>query len=784
MARSNRLSPPSRDDLFAPEESPAIWYRCEGIFSTHYLARLLAENSQIPTTEEVKVAYDRIYSQWSSNRAGLRRQNEAYTRQEFLDPALRDLGWFFLPENSLPQGRTLKRPDYCLFGDEETKHRVAEQQATDIFRASLSAMEAKKFQHPLDEVSRNETPGWFPSQQVQDYLRWATDETGLRFFRWAILSNGKEWRLYCHDAAPDSYFAFDLIQGDRFCTIDSFRLFFALFRPTSFLRNDQSRCWLDAVREESLVQQLALETKLRKRIFDVLEDLAQGFFNNRANALTKSDLPAVYEASLIFLYRLLFILYAESRGLLPVRLGPGANRRYRNEFSLTSLVDQLRDSNNFPDDAFEGLYQEVLKLFHLVNGTRREQNERLGVTRYNGRLFSPQEYPNLETWWVGEKTLANVLRQLMFAQPKSSRGGQQLFSTEDTIDYSSLEVRQLGDIYEGLLGGHLQPRDDGRLELLNERGENQRHGIFYTPDWVVIFLMRETLQPLLDEINSRPEIQQALAAKSDEKRQDNSFALAVLRLNVVDPAMGSGHFLVRATEFLAQEIFQHRTTRRMTEQIVATGTQRRSREQILADGRHPVSPGLSQEQAELAYWRRRVVEACIYGVDTNPLAVELTKLSLWLTCIAIDEPLNFLDHHLRTGNALLGAQPEELRRLPSASESEAREAVFEIGDQLTRTLAAVIKETVEIEQQASTEMEVVKNKERRWRDVRAKLKPFLDVADIWIAALDDLAITDLGYRAFGKVTTNHPETIAEERAYVRELKEEIADALESKKIAL
>jgi hypothetical protein len=91
----------------------------------------------------------------------------------------------------------------------------------------------------------------------------------------------------------------------------------------------------------------------------------------------------------------------------------------------------------------------------------------------------------------------------------------------------------------------------------------------------------------------------------------------------------------------------------MTKQIVANGPRLVTREEIIARGKVPVSPGVSQEQSEVAYWRRRVVEACIYGVDINPMAVELAKLSLWLTCIAAEEPLNFLDHHLREGNALL-----------------------------------------------------------------------------------------------------------------------------------
>src|SRR5206468_901028 len=130
--------------------------------------------------------------------------------------------------------------------------------------------------------------------------------------------------------------------------------------------------------------------------------------------------------------------------------------------------------------------------------------------------------------------------------------------------------------------------------LRNEKGQNHRQGIYYTPDWIVRYLLRETLQPLLDEIEAGQAVQFALKSKSDEKRRDNSFALCVLKLNLVDPAMGSGHFLVRATEWLAEQIVYHTTTRLMTEQVVHTGPTRRTREEILKAGKVPVPPGVSQ----------------------------------------------------------------------------------------------------------------------------------------------------------------------------------------------
>jgi len=158
----------------------------------------------VPAADEVLPLFEKLKSRWLENFHGLRRQGEPYTRTKFIDPTLINLGWFFIPEKNLPEGNTRKRPDYCLFANEAIEKRVAASDATAIFRASSTVIEAKKAQHSLDEVSDKETPGWFPSQQIQDYLRWATDGSGHRFFRWGILTNGNEWRLYCSDAARGS----------------------------------------------------------------------------------------------------------------------------------------------------------------------------------------------------------------------------------------------------------------------------------------------------------------------------------------------------------------------------------------------------------------------------------------------------------------------------------------------------------------------------------------------------------------------------------------------------
>lgn len=697
------------------------------------------------------------------------------TRTHFLDPLLAELGWHFIPE--LKQ-TSQKRPDYWLFTDESQRIEAAEADSPEHrFALSSTVLEAKQLTHPLDAVSKRESPGLFPSQQVQGYLHAARDARGQRYFDWAILSNGRHWRLYTESAAEDAFFEFTLAEEHSFCTREEFSFFVALFAPGAFVRSADGRCPLDDIQSESLSLQAVLEENLRRRIFDVLEELATAFAEHPSNGITDEDLKsgALYEVCLVFLYRLLFVLYAESRYLLPVRARPpGFNKHYKERYSLQRLVEPLKAlTTRFSDDAFTDLYDDLLKLFRLIDGQDEKLNAACDVTRYNGGLFTPDTAASrrIAQWRIPDPVLARVLSQLIFVQP-AARGGarQQVIATLDAIDYSTLEVRQLGDIYEGLLGGELR-RKNGVLVLTDQNGENQRHGIFYTPDWVVSYLIRTTLDPLLARINESEEVKKAANAKTDEERRTDAFALGVLGMNLVDPAMGSGHFLVRSVEYLAARIFKHPSTRRKTERIVTSGEGKRLKADIEKEGRIAVAAGLSQEEAELAYWRRRVVEACIYGVDLNPMAVELAKLSLWLTCIAVDEPLNFLDHHLRHGNSLLSAGAAELFRPPFPSPYL---IPLQLTDVVEPTMREVIRRNVDIEAEASTRMDLVKNKERMWREARTGLAPVLRVADLWLGAVGRLPLPELDYLTLARLTLAPDTMEARERAHAEKLRDSIS----------
>jgi hypothetical protein len=254
------------------------------------------------------------------------------------------------------------------------------------------------------------------------------------------------------------------------------------------------------------------------------------------------------------------------------------------------------------------LWPRLLELFRSIN----EGNPPLKVATFNGGLFDPQRHPFLERHTVGDARLQRAIDMLARVDG-------------EWVDYRDLAERHLGTIYEGLLEFRLapvEPRDGWTVELLNHKGERKLSGSYYTPDYIVKYIVEQTVGPVLRRAV------EGLA--SDDRKID-----AVLAVNVLDPAMGSGHFPVEITEYIARF--------------------------LVGLGVHPPAEAEASGEAELAYWKRRVAQSCVYGVDSNPLAVDLAKLSLWLSTVARDRPLSFLDHHLRVGNSLVGARLADLR---------------------------------------------------------------------------------------------------------------------------
>ena len=650
-----------------------LW-QTEGLFSDHCLKARLQKNSWWPSDAEAEPIWQFCKELYEKRYLACAKNNEAFTRQELLDKILEKLGFAWTDNLGLPDQDA--EPDYILFGSAKEKEKVIEAGKQQRYAASVGILEAKKVNHPLSQISKHQ--GRYPHQQIRDYLNEA------QVLTWSILTNGNEWRLYTRDAKPSQFFGLNFEVAIK--SLGDFKVFLALFSASAFARDAQGKCRLDQIREVAMATQAELEADLRARIFTIVEILANGFAERPENKITDAELPRLYENCLIFLYRLLFILYAEGRLLLPVE---PKSRKYYKQLSLARLLAPLKNFSEYDSQTQTRFYRDIHALCLVINGSDKKANDEFGVPRYNGGLFDPERYPLLIEWAVSDAVLADVLRQLMFTP---ERGGQK-FVPFESVDYADLSVQQLGSIYEGLLEHHFV-RENGKLNLQTDKGERKATGTYYTPDYIVKYIVEKTLGPLLADIEQRADVKAG---------KDNSYANEILKLNICDPAMGSGHFLVEATIYLADHVVYHPTTKFQAE----------------------FSKGESQELAEIAGWRRRVVEACIYGVDLNPLAVELAKLSLWLTTISSDKPLNFLDHHLRCGNSLIGARLDQLGSLPQKKgRLEDRQIHFTFGPDFKRVVAETLGQINEIESQASSDLAQVKAKEKRWEiEVLPRLAP-------------------------------------------------------------
>src|SRR5438552_15118266 len=282
---------------FHPElglpEVRKLW-QTEGLFSDHYLKRRIAENDWWPSDVQVEPIWQFSRELYEKRAFALQRyDNEMGVRQEFIDKILGKLGFAWSDNLRLPETQQDLEPDYLLYANEEEKEALLGRSISQRYSGAVGILEAKKFGHPLSQVSRHQQR--YPHQQIRHYL----DEA--QSFSWGVLTNGSEWRLYCSHTKPSHFFAINFELAIQ--SLANFKFFVALFSPAAFVKDAQNKCRLDYVRESALAAQSQLEEDLRKRVFALVEILANGFAERTANKITDADLPRLYENCLIFLYR-------------------------------------------------------------------------------------------------------------------------------------------------------------------------------------------------------------------------------------------------------------------------------------------------------------------------------------------------------------------------------------------------------------------------------------------------------------------------------------------------
>jgi type II restriction/modification system DNA methylase subunit YeeA len=626
------------------------------LFSNYYLNEYLPETEEWDEVDEDKLeaAYDDIVALYNREKSTAPKRNESQLEEKFIRPMFRQLDIPFEVEEST--SRTQRRPDYGFFESEDAARGAFErrEEGGDFYEDAVAVADAKRWGRPLDTRGSGEHKRDFenPSYQIHVYLQ----ETPAQ---WAILTDGKKWRLYYGPTSHrlDSYYEIDLPTVLETGDLEDFKYFYLFFRHSAFLEDASGSCFLDDVYDESNLFAQELGADLQDNIYEAIKVLSEGFMQYPDNDLSEDDLSLIHDSSLIYLYRLIFVLYAESEGrdLLDTN-----NEIYEESYSLNSLKQDIAEELDSPSPKYrdwqDTLWDRLDELFKLIDQgsqSRRIPKEDLYIPAYNGGLFrtNPDEDDSNEAKFlashqVGDAYLAEVIELLTRSQ--NGNGGGKIF-----VDYSSLDVRHLGSIYEGLLEYQLDVADEplaledgeyvpagegdeviveeGEVHLSTGSGERKATGSYYTPEYVVEYIVEETLEPLVEDI--RKDLAGQTAHGEGGFAQE--FADRIFELKILDPAMGSGHFLTSAIDYLAREIIDAQEKQAAQEGIETV-----------------------DEQRDINWARRQVAQRCIYGVDLNPLAVELAKVSLWLRTLAAEQPLAFLDHHLKTGNSLVGSDIE------------------------------------------------------------------------------------------------------------------------------
>lgn len=416
---------------------------------------------------------------------------------------------------------------------------------------------------------------------------------------------------------------------------------------------------LERIRAESGRYAVALRERFTQRLYEeVVDQLVRGIWD-AARAARITPLPnedELYRATLVVLFRLLFLLYAEDRNLLPMQQAEYAAN------SLTRLVQQAAEveaaAGRRFDERATSYWTDARQLFEAV----RVGNADWGVPPYDGGLF---EDDGLDGGLLQRIELPNAVLGPALVALGWDRGEE----GAGKIDFGDIGVRQIGTIYEGLLSYEVafattdlhvdrtaegepyveaapgEPVDvpRGAPHIRSPRGGRKVTGSYYTPAFAVDRLVDSAVRP-------------GLRAHLDSLPHDPDVpATRLLNFRVCDPAMGSGHFLVAALDAITDEVGAYLAThpnRPLRDEL------RRARERLAVVGEAYGAPDLAERASDVDLLRRLVLKRCIYGVDLNPMAVELARLGLWLHPLVPGLPLSYLGHTLRHGNSLVGIGPD------------------------------------------------------------------------------------------------------------------------------
>ncbi len=673
------------------------YFNNRALFSDYYLNHRLTDPKITPEwAEDVRPIGRAVYGHLVTARKEYTRKPEQAIRSKLYEPLFQQLGFVFVAQKS--GSSSAETPDYLLYAPGSTDKPIAAA-LTYVWNRNLDDVDEAR---ELTETDGG-TPFEIPGALVVSLLE-------AQVAPWVIVTNGKLWRLYSATASNKATNYYEVDLEEAIAANDqrkALQYWWLLFRRQAFTG------FLDTLLKNSADYAKELGERLKDRVFvEIFPQFAKGFIADmRAKDVHKLDdaeLAQVFSGTMTFLYRLMFLLYAESLELLPVHEANG----YR-ELSLYQMKREIAETggtllDESPDKlgkryaaSSTALYERLNALFAVIN----QGSDELNMPTYNGGLFSSQTDGGqfLDSYAIPDRFLALGLDRL--ARDVDARTKALVF-----IDFKSLGVRQLGSIYEGLLEFKLKIANEplavtkekgkeiyvpfakvkkplttiekGDVYLENDKKERKATGSYYTPDYIVKYIVQHTVGPVLDRAFEQltPRLRTAQKGYRDYARLAEARSRSTgkpespavywnnpdmqqlvdecLNIRCLDPAMGSGHFLVEVVDYVSNRLISFLNG--WSENPVWAFIER-TRDDILGemDRQHVTID--AERLTRVALLKRAVLKRCVYGVDLNAMAVELAKVSLWLDAFTLGAPLSFLDHHLKHGNSLIGARVKDVQ---------------------------------------------------------------------------------------------------------------------------
>ena len=585
--------------------------------------------------------------------------NEAQLEARLIGPLLTQLGWSTVNQQSIiVQGKHAK-PDWCLA--------LGREQANELLASANHALiaaicESKAWNKPLDTGKADREGN--PHHQLQDYL------STLRV-RFGFLTNGRIWRLYDTSkiTAKKTFIEFDLeaicameAGAEKHAALALFAFFFGqhTFKPPAAAGE---RTAIEQAIADSADFTLDVEENLKAVIYGYAGEDSLFEIMGRAihKANPKATMAAVYENSVVLLFRLLFVVYFEdkNRELL-------ARHPFYERFSLGRIFTNLRNAPDANTARHDGVYA-LKQLFEMLD----EGAEDIDIPLFNGGLFEGQRAPLLTRPKIFDNTtLRRILEKLLY---KTHRGDT-LFDTRR--DFKNMSVTHLGRIYEGLLEFRFEKAAENGVYLEYESAATKGKAIeaYYDPYDTAIIRKEKGFRALREISVKKGDVN--LKSASNSRKTSASYytptglseplvkaavdqalqsagaqGKALMDLKILDNACGSGHFLVEALNYLTDLALVRLETDASLQALVKQESDK------IAEQLHFLNLDYQPDDAQIL--KRALLKRCIFGVDLNPFAVELARLSLWMDSFIFGTPLSFIEHHVQHGNALMGASVQE-----------------------------------------------------------------------------------------------------------------------------